>query len=135
MLVGEFNNKMNEYKDGYLSKIFAHGKLEQLLGIDYLYANKKLYSEIYDEKSFGTRGRKTIVTEILDNDGTKHSVKMFLWKAVQDYKQEIFTDSKTYFRVEKTPIYKIVGLVTLNNEDKAILQRVHDTYISKIFCL
>lgn len=48
MLVGEFNNKMNEYKGGYLSKIFAHGKLEQLLGIDYLYANKNILQKVHD---------------------------------------------------------------------------------------
>ena len=52
MLIGEKNKDIDKYTDFYLSGIYAHGKLELALGIDYLYACNQKFFEKCEVRNF-----------------------------------------------------------------------------------
>lgn len=132
MLIGEKNKDIDKYTDFYLSGIYAHGKLELVLGIDYLYAfNQKFFEDIYNEKKLGKRGRREIDTKVIDNDGNELDVRVYLWNAFM-YNQDVFIDSGDSCGFKKVPVYRLKGLVILKEEECEVRNFVHDAYIRKL---
>lgn len=83
----------------YLSKIYAHGLLENMLGYDILMTNSiELYNDIYNYHHEGDQFIRKCKVD--DNKGNIYDVTMFLWKHKQ---------WKTW-----------QGLVCLDNDDDSI---------------